>query len=343
MFRGLSSYDAFPKLERNIQNATRTGGFLTICVSTVLFFLIFSEFSQYRAKQQKYEFLVDAGSLNTAKESRIQINVDMTIAMNCTAIRADVLDVAGSSLHFGGQNGFILEPATFETDMRRYNSVRKGGRDIDIGRLLDEADRIRNFKQGSSKNLKDSGGCRITGSVYVNKVSGMLHFTALGHGYAGSEHADHNAMNFTHRVDHMSFGIDYPGLINPLDYTMEVAESNFEMFQYFVSIVPTIFIDKNRAFKSKILLTNQYAVTDYKRVIDLHSGTPGIPGIFIKYDIEPILVRVTEYRTSFMHFLTRLCGIVGGNYKYSYSVLSDGSSLQLDWCTAYCHDFYDYK
>ena len=35
-------------------------------------------------------------------------------------------------------------------------------------------------------------------------------------------------------------------------------------------------------------------------------------GIFIKLDIESLLVRIAEEPTNFTHFLVRLCGIVGG-------------------------------
>jgi hypothetical protein len=37
-------------------------------------------------------------------------------------------------------------------------------------------------------------------------------------------------------------------------------------------------------------------------------------GIFMTYEIEPILVQITESRGGFMHFLTRMCGVVGGIY-----------------------------
>ncbi|KAJ1567341.1 hypothetical protein HK405_006319, partial [Cladochytrium tenue] len=117
--------------------------------------------------------------------------------------------------------------------------------------------------------------CRIRGDVVVNKVSGMLHFTALGHGHMDAHHVAHDALNFTHRVDRLSFGKFYPGLVNPLDHSLEIANEHFEMFQYFVSVVPTIYVDRNRAFGSKYVLTNQYAVTDYTRV--LGSEQNGIP------------------------------------------------------------------
>ena len=37
-----------------------------------------------------------------------------------------------------------------------------------------------------------------------------------------------------------------------------------------------------------------------------------LPGVFFIYDISPIMVKYTEKWTSFGHFLTSTCAIVGG-------------------------------
>lgn len=37
-----------------------------------------------------------------------------------------------------------------------------------------------------------------------------------------------------------------------------------------------------------------------------------LPGIFFKYDLEPIHLTLQERTTSFYHFLVRLVGVVGG-------------------------------
>ncbi len=44
--------------------------------------------------------------------------------------------------------------------------------------------------------------------------------------------------NLTHDVKRLSFGTDYPGLVNPLDGHVEVApaESGSSMYQYFVKV-----------------------------------------------------------------------------------------------------------
>ena len=57
---------------------------------------------------------------------------------------------------------------------------------------------------------------------------------------------------------------------------MSFATPELEMFQYFVAIVPTIYVDNRRAFGQKVLLTNQYAVTDYSR--ELTGQVTGVPG-----------------------------------------------------------------
>lgn len=57
------------------------------------------------------------------------------------------------------------------------------------------------------------------------------------------------------------------------------------------------------------ILTNQYAVTEQSKAINAHAG---IPGIFVKYDIEPILLRVQERRDGFIVFLLKLINVISG-------------------------------
>ena len=62
--------------------------------------------------------------------------------------------------------------------------------------------------------------------------------------------------------------------------------------------------------------THQYSATHFERDLDkgvqentpdgLHvaHGNGGIPGTFFNYEISPILIRHTETRQSFAHFVT---------------------------------------
>jgi len=49
------------------------------------------------------------------------------------------------------------------------------------------------------------------------------------------------------------------------------------MYQYFISIVPTVYKD----VQDNVIITNQYAITEYRRAIDHDRGSHGIPGATI--------------------------------------------------------------
>ncbi|CAG8569078.1 1315_t:CDS:2, partial [Ambispora gerdemannii] len=65
-----------------------------------------------------------------------------------------------------------------------------------------------------------------------------------------------------------------------------------EIFSYYI-VSGTNHIHRQ---KQSNLIYHQYSVTDYSRIPDAEKGQ-GIPGIFFKYDIEPISVRITEKYT----------------------------------------------
>lgn len=59
---------------------------------------------------------------------------------------------------------------------------------------------------------------------------------------------------------------------------------------------------------AKTIFTNQYAVTSQSQVV----GEFQVPGIFVKYDIEPLLLTVEEHRESWMRFVIKLVNVVSG-------------------------------
>ncbi|CAG8554408.1 22935_t:CDS:2 [Gigaspora rosea] len=298
-------FDAFPKVDSGYQHKSPQGGFVTIIISIFLWFLIISEFREYWSSNQKYEFLVDR-SIN----HKMQINVDITVDTPCMFLTVDLFDAASESIHFTDE--LKLFPTIFEVREAHHLGYQPEKEiALDVKKMMVDAAAKLVDKFDSDSDVVDNqkSACRIFGTLEVNRVTGNLHITAIGHGYSGNGRpvAANNLLNFTHRIDEFSFGTLYPQLVNPLDNSIEIAEAHVEAFQYFISVVPTTYIDNF----NRILLTNQYAVTDYTRIID-GLRQPGVPGIFFKYDIEPISVRITERSTTFSKFLTRLCGLVGG-------------------------------
>ncbi|KAJ3390202.1 Inorganic pyrophosphatase [Lobulomyces angularis] len=262
----------------------------------------------------------------------LSINLDVTIAMKCENIRADVLDSSGELVIL--EHMFKKESTIWDTKGAEFlNSKEYAKRvhQLNVKKAMKQAElemsggkKLAKPYAVSGSDIQETEACRIKGRADVNKVSGMLHFTALGHGYWGA-HTPHEAINFTHRIDQLSFGKYYPGLVNPLDNSLEFSDQHFTSFRYFIHVVPTIFVDHNRGANpfffmkaissifdnEKILLTNQYAVTEHKTEMKDH----GTPGVFFRYDIEPISVRITEEKaSSFIHFLVRMCGICGGTF-----------------------------
>lgn len=77
-------------------------------------------------------------------------------------------------------------------------------------------------------------------------------------------------------------------------------------------VVPTMYVN----LKNTTLATNQYSVTENYR-----EGAAGpaktLPGVFFFYDLSPIKVKIVEASTSFLHFLTSVCAIVGGVFTVS--------------------------
>ncbi|RKO96823.1 hypothetical protein CXG81DRAFT_13924 [Caulochytrium protostelioides] len=322
--------DAFPKVEHNIQDASRSGGALTIVVSLILAWFVYSELATLRTVHHAYAFDVDP---TRSVGHRLQINFDVTIAMQCEHIRVDVLDVSAVSLE-SLQAEITKEPvAEFTAGNAKLLGQQVWNR-ASVDKMLQNAHAHKRPATPRSPKTDDSAAkaCRVQGNIHVAKVTGMLHFTAPGHGYMG-EHTSHDSMNFTHRFDSFSFGDVFPGIVNPLDNSLEIADSHMDMFQYFISVVPTLFQDKTRHWLPQLrhLETNQYAVTNYQRNIENVNmqSEGGIPGIFIKYQLEPVNIQVTQYQQSLSHFLTRLSGIIGGIF------VTMGMVLKLFWTTVH--------
>ena len=58
--------------------------------------------------------------------------------------------------------------------------------------------------------------------------------------------------------------------------------------------------------------TYQYSVKELVRPIDHTTGSHGMPGIYFKYDVNALKVKVMHDREPLLTFLVRLCAGVGG-------------------------------
>jgi len=109
----------------------------------------------------------------------------------------------------------------------------------------------------------------------------------------------------SHVIQEFSFGPFYPDIAQPLDYSFEVVQEPFVAFQYFITAVPTTYY----APRSKPLHTSQYSVTHYIKRVNEGQGTPGI---FFRYNLDPVALEIHQRTTTLTQFLVRIVGVIGG-------------------------------
>mmetsp|Transcript_83 Transcript_83/g.185 ORF Transcript_83/g.185 Transcript_83/m.185 type:complete len:388 (-) Transcript_83:488-1651(-) len=171
---------------------------------------------------------------------------------------------------------------------------------------------------------QEGEGCHIWGTIAVNKVAGNFHFAPgksfqQGHMHVHDLHPfGTDKFDLSHTVNKLSFGADIPGVRNPLDGAVvdqrsdAMAQGQTGMFQYFLKVVPSAYTD----IRSHTIYSNQYSVTEHFKGSDIQQGR-NLPGVFFFYDLSPIKVVYAEERSSFVHFLTGVCAIVGGVFTVS--------------------------
>ena len=129
-------------------------------------------------------------------------------------------------------------------------------------------------------------------------------------------------MNLSHIITEFSFGPHFPDIVQPLDNSYEATDKrqfvlfehhesiansslDFIAFQYFLHVVPTTYI----APRAYPLSTSQYSVTHYTRELAHNQGTPGI---FFKFELDPLHITLHQRTTSFLQLLIRVVGVLGG-------------------------------
>ncbi|ETS81876.1 hypothetical protein PFICI_06878 [Pestalotiopsis fici W106-1] len=314
------AFDAFPKSKPQYVQQSAGGGKWTVAMGVISLVLVWSAIGEWWRGVENHTYAVEKGVGHN-----MQINLDIVLRMKCKDIHVNVQDAAGDRILAASK---LQEDATNWVQWVDNKGVHKLGKDAH-GKVVTGAgfhdegfgeEHVHDIVALGKKKPKWSktprmwgrgGGdsCRIYGSLDLNKVQGDFHITARGHGYAEfGEHLDHSAFNFSHIINEFSFGPFYPSLVNPLDRTVNVANTAFHKFQYFMSVVPTVYTVGHAHSASQTIVTNQYAVNEQSHEINERM----FPGIFFKYDIEPILLTVEETRDSYLAFLVKVVNVLSG-------------------------------
>ncbi|KAK9471459.1 endoplasmic reticulum vesicle transporter-domain-containing protein [Dipodascopsis tothii] len=295
------TFDAFPKVSATYTRRSDSGGVATILLSIFCVFFLWVELGSYISGTTEHQF-----SVADTVGWDLQVNLDMTVAMPCNTLHVNAQDASGDRML--AAEVLQMEGTTFDSDGAHELSIEsRENADDDVDAVFRRARVARKFK-ATRKARADGPACRIYGSFKVNKVQGDLHITAKGYGYfdGSAGHLPQSALNFSHVISELSFGEYYPRLENPLDGVAALTNENLFRHQYYLSVIPTTYTSHS---SRRQIVTNQYAVTEQPRLLS-HITRP--PGIFFKYDIEPISVSIRETRMPFVQFLLRLVNVMGG-------------------------------
>jgi hypothetical protein len=336
----VQAFDAFPKTKPSYTQQTSNGGVWTVILAIASVLLTWTELQRWWAGETTHAYAVEQGIGHD-----LQINLDVVVKMKCADLHVNVQDASGDRILAGlalkKDPTLWSEWVTWEkhtlgaTKKERINLADIGEyQEEDVHDYIGAAHGNKKFKKTPRvprRTVADS--CRVFGNIEGNKVQGDFHITARGHGYNDfGEHLDHKAFNFSHHVNELSFGPFYPSLTNPLDNTFAVTNNNFHKFQYYVSVVPTIYttdakslrrVDKHaespssgedglkkhpKRYSRNTVFTNQYAVTEQSHAV----SDVAIPGVFVKYDIEPIQLTIAEEWSSWPALFIRLVNVISG-------------------------------
>jgi len=333
--KSVEDLDAFPKVEESYVEQEASSAIVYIVTLTLVIALIYNEWQYFLNPDPTFQFVPD-----TDFSSKLRINIDMTVAMPCDSIGADILDSTNqNTFTFGRLNE---ENSWFELDhlqRKHFDSIK-----LFNGYLREEFHAIHHvlWTSGSSaiygnlperRHLPDEphDACRVHGSLTLNKVSGNFHIAAgksvplmRGHAHLTTLFDDAQA-NFSHRIDKFSFGEQHGSIIQPLEGDEKIDFNANNKYQYFIEVVPTDIQTLSGTWR-----TFQYSVKELTRPIDHMSGSHGAPGIYFRYDMSALKVVVTQDREPFWQWIVKLCAGAGGLISTS-NILCD----LISWVRAF--------
>merc|ERR1719401_656336 len=284
----------------------------------IALYLFVSELSVFMRRNWESEMFID----ESKTEEKLQINLNVTLpAMPCELLSFDAQDVMGS--HEVDAHGHLFKErltskgdiiSTEEMKGSHYGASSTLTRHFSFSYDNQDVEKIR-------KMIHSGEGCRVSGYVKVNRVPGNVHLSTYSHSYLfGSLYQETRNMNISHRINHISFGMDTDisyvkkhfkgtGIVSPLDGVTQATTQqrpgsyiDSAIFEYYTKVVPTTYVPLDR----HPLHVYQFTANSNK------IANQQMPSLYLRYDFSPVTVTYTETRESFSHFVVQLCAVIGG-------------------------------
>ncbi|XP_051126626.1 uncharacterized protein LOC127248367 [Andrographis paniculata] len=318
----IRSLDAFPRAEEHLMQKTKTGALVSVIGLVIMATLFFHEVTYYLSTYTVHQMAVDL-----TRGQLLPIHINMTFpSLPCDVLSVDAIDMSGKhevdldtniwKLRLN-KDGQITGTEYLSDLVEKEHAAHQHDDHKDHKEESDHKTELHNLDQEAEKliskvknSLANGEGCRVYGVLDVQRVAGNFHISVHGLNifvaqriFDGSSH-----VNVSHVIHELSFGPKYPGIHNPLDDTVRILHGTSGTFKYYIKIVPTEY----KYISKEVLPTNQFSVTEYFSPID-ESGKAW-PAVYFLYDLSPITVTIREERRNFLHFVTRLCAVLGGTF-----------------------------
>ncbi|KAM7251126.1 hypothetical protein ACFE04_023009 [Oxalis oulophora] len=317
--QAIKSMDAFPRAEEHLLQKTQSGALVSIVGLVIMATLFLHELRYYLTTYTVHQMSVDLKRGET-----LPIHINMTFpSLPCDVLSVDAIDMSGKhevdldtniwKLRLNSQGHIIgteyLSDLVEKEHSHKHDDKEKHDTEENLHNLGFDKD-AENMIKKVKEAIQNGEGCRVYGVLDVQRVAGNFHISVHGLNiyvaqmiFGGATH-----VNVSHMIHDLSFGPKYPGIHNPLDGTERVLHDASGTFKYYIKIVPTEYKDISK----EVLPTNQFSVTEYFSPMNEFDRT--WPAVYFLYDLSPITVTIREERRSFLHFITRLCAVLGGTF-----------------------------
>ncbi|EGR29544.1 hypothetical protein IMG5_153610 [Ichthyophthirius multifiliis] len=304
----LKSIDMYRKLPTDLTESTVSGAMISIASSLIMLILFISEFNGYLSITETSEMYIDE-----KRYDKIRINIDIDYPrLPCDVISLDVEDLKGT-------HSYQLEGNIQITRISNTNQY------FDTQKYDDShSENNQEFSEARLNRLKsaflDQEGCKIQGHIFVNKAPGNFHVSAHSFDrilHQIASHVNISTIDVSHIINHISFGDETDiirikrqfksqGILDPLDRTRKIKtedQKNISIsYQYYINVVHTTYVN----IQKKEYSVYQFTANNNELLSDR------LPACFFRYDLSPVIVRFSQSRMSFLHFIVQVCAIIGG-------------------------------
>ncbi|XP_028064485.1 endoplasmic reticulum-Golgi intermediate compartment protein 3 [Camellia sinensis] len=333
--QAIKNLDAFPRAEEHLLQKTQSGAVVSIVGLVIIASLFLHELRYYITTYTVHQMAVDLKRGET-----LPIHINMTFpSLPCDVLSVDAIDMSGKhevdldtniwKLRLSSDGHIIgTEYLSDLVEKEHTDTAHKHDGDKDNHEDSDQKNHLHGFDQDAETMIKkvkqalgNREGCRVYGVLDVQRVAGNFHISVHGLNIFVAQMVSFFFFTVFLKViflwdESLLFKITanwssifIKGTQPELKFSSNrILRGSSGTFKYYIKIVPTEY----RYLSKEVLPTNQFSVTEYYSPMKEYDRT--WPAVYFLYDLSPITVTIREERRSFLHFITRLCAVLGGTF-----------------------------